>query len=164
MRRWLLEHPRFHVHFTPTGASWLNLVERFFVELTEKQLRRGVHRSVRELEEAIIAHIEAHNTAGKAFVWTKSADEILVTPGPVLVCARVGNGDPRALPASVSSGRKTPFLPPVPSARQHRPFHLPALLRRSTSKGRSMEPLLASLFSFYVFSTRRRLFAMSGNR
>lgn len=53
IRRWLVCHPRFHVHFTPTGATWLNLVERFFAALTEKQLRRGVHRSTRELEHAI---------------------------------------------------------------------------------------------------------------
>lgn len=89
VKRWLLKHPRFHLHFTPTSASWLNLVERFFAELTEKQLRRGVHRSVRELEEAIVAHIEAHNTAGKAFVWTKSADEILERVAAA--CERISN-------------------------------------------------------------------------
>jgi len=89
IKRWLLKHPRFHLHFTPTGASWLNLVERLFADLTDKQLRRGVHRSVRDLEEAIRAYIEAHNTAGKAFVWTKTADEIL--DRVVGVCEQISN-------------------------------------------------------------------------
>ena len=75
--RWLASHPRFHVHFTPTSASWLNLVERFFADLTEKQLRRGTHCSTRELEAAIRSYIEANNTSPKPFVWTKTADEII---------------------------------------------------------------------------------------
>ena len=79
IRRWLVRHPRFHVHFTPTGASWMNLVERWFAALTEKQLRRGVHRSTRELEEAIRHYIETTNHRPRPFVWTKSADEILAT-------------------------------------------------------------------------------------
>lgn len=79
IRAWFAKRPRFHVHFTPTYGSWLNLVERWFAELTNKQLRRGVHRSVRELEAAIRAFIEAHNTDGKPFVWTKDADEILAS-------------------------------------------------------------------------------------
>jgi transposase len=77
IKRWLLRHPRFHLHFTPTGASWLNLVERLFALLTEKQLRRGVHRSTRELEDAIRAYLDHHNRNPKPFIWTKSADEIL---------------------------------------------------------------------------------------
>ena len=77
IQAWLAKRPRFHVHFTPTYASWLNLVERWFAELTTKQLRRGVHRSVRALETAIHEFIEVHNAEGKAFVWTKTADEIL---------------------------------------------------------------------------------------
>jgi transposase len=76
---WLARHPRFHVHFTPTGASWLNLVERFFSALTEKQIRRGAHRSTRELETAIYRYIEHGNRDPKPFIWTKSADEILAT-------------------------------------------------------------------------------------
>jgi transposase len=79
IRRWLAQRPRVHVHFTPTYGSWLNLVERWFAELTTKQLRRGVHRSVRALEAAIREFIDAHNTAGKPFVWTKTADEILAS-------------------------------------------------------------------------------------
>lgn len=79
IRRWLLRHPRFHVHFTPTSASWLSLVERWFAGLTEKQLRRGVHRSTRELEAAIRAYLAISNDQAKPFVWTKSADEILAT-------------------------------------------------------------------------------------
>src|SRR5262245_17142690 len=77
IRRWLAKRPRFHLHFTPTGASWLNLVERWFALLTEKQLRRGAHRSTRELEAAIKRYLALTNDAPKPFVWTKHADEIL---------------------------------------------------------------------------------------
>ena len=79
IRRWLAKRPRFHVHFTPTYGSWLNLVERWFAELTTKQVRRGVHRSVAELELAIRTFIDAHNTDPKPFVWTKTADQILAS-------------------------------------------------------------------------------------
>ena len=68
IHRWLSRHPRFHVHFTPTGASWLNLVERWFAALTEKQIPRGVHRSIRELEAAIRRYIETTNRRSKPFV------------------------------------------------------------------------------------------------
>ena len=76
---WFDKRPRFHVHFTPTYASWLNLIERWFAELTTKQLRRGVHRSVRALAAAIDEFIAAHNDSGAPFVWTKTADEILAS-------------------------------------------------------------------------------------
>lgn len=76
---WLAKRPRFHVHFTPTYGSWLNLVERWFAELTTKQLRRGSHRSVRELERAITEFLDAHNDEPTPFVWTKSADDILAS-------------------------------------------------------------------------------------
>ncbi len=79
IRNWFARHPRWHIHFTPTGASWLNQVERFFALLTEKQLRRGVHRSTRELEEAILGYIETVNADPRPFRWTKSADDILAT-------------------------------------------------------------------------------------
>jgi transposase len=74
---WLAKHPRFHFHFTPTSSSWLNLVERWFRELTDKAIRRGVFRSVPELIAAIEAYLAAHNKDPKPFVWTASADEIL---------------------------------------------------------------------------------------
>lgn len=77
IRKWLLKRPRFHVHFTPTYGSWLNLVERWFAELTNKRIRRGVFRSVRELESAIREYIEIHNEDPKPFVWTRTADQIL---------------------------------------------------------------------------------------
>jgi transposase len=77
IKNWLLKRPRFHLHFTPTYGSWLNLVERWFAELTNKQLRRGVHRGVRELETAIREFINAHHDDPKPFVWTKTADAIL---------------------------------------------------------------------------------------
>ena len=77
IRDWLVKRPRFHLHFTPTSASWLNLVERWFALLTEKQLRRGVHRSTKELESAIKHFIRHHNKNPKPFVWHKTADQIL---------------------------------------------------------------------------------------
>lgn len=79
IRNWLAKRPRFHVHFTPTSASWLNLVERWFAALTEKQIRRGAHRSTGELERAIERYIDATNEDPKPFVWTKSADEIFAS-------------------------------------------------------------------------------------
>jgi len=91
VRRWLAKRPRFHLHFTPTSSSWLNLVERFFAALTEKQIRRGVHRSVRELETAIKQYLAVTNQSPKPFVWTKSADEILASVARY--CARTsGSG------------------------------------------------------------------------
>jgi transposase len=77
IRDWLVKRPRFHLHFTPTSASWLNLVERWFALLTEKQLRRGVHRSTKELEKAIRNYIQHHNKDPKPFIWHKTADQIL---------------------------------------------------------------------------------------
>ena len=68
IQRWLVRHPRFHLHFTPTGASWLNLVERWFALITDKQIRRGVHRSVRELEAAIREYLAVYNDDPKPFV------------------------------------------------------------------------------------------------
>jgi transposase len=77
IKRWFLRHPRFHVHFTPTSASWINLVERWFGLLTERQLRRGTHRSTRQLEAAIKEFLSIHNANPRPFVWTKTADQIL---------------------------------------------------------------------------------------
>jgi len=77
VKRWLLKHPRFHLHFTPTYSSWLNLVERFFGLLTEHALKRGSFHSVPALRNAIYEYVEAHNEEGKPFKWTKNADEIL---------------------------------------------------------------------------------------
>jgi transposase len=77
IQRWLAAHPRFALHFTPTSSSWLNLVERWFAELTTKKLRRGAHRSVRQLNTDIRAWIDAWNDNPKPFVWTKTTDQIL---------------------------------------------------------------------------------------
>ena len=77
IQRWLAAHPRFVLHFTPTSSSWLNLVERWFAELTTKKLRRGAHRSVRELNADIRAWIDGWNENPRPFVWTKTADQIL---------------------------------------------------------------------------------------
>lgn len=79
IHRWLAKRPRYHLHFTPTSASWLNLVERWFVELTRKQLQRGVHLSTPALVAAIRQYIALSNTAAKPFVWIKTADEILAS-------------------------------------------------------------------------------------
>ena len=77
VERWLQRHPRFHMHFTPTGCSWLNMVERFFRDLTENRLRRGVFRSVEELIAAIDEYIDRHNESPKPFIWTAKAADIL---------------------------------------------------------------------------------------
>lgn len=81
VRNWLKRNPRVHLHFIPTSSSWLNLVERFFGLITDKQIRRGVFTSVKELEAAIYEFIESHNADSKPFVWTKSANEILEKVG-----------------------------------------------------------------------------------
>src|SRR5690606_2781245 len=77
VKAWLAKHPRFHCHFTPTSASWLNLVERFFAEITTKRIRRGTFTSVAELEDAIYDYLMRHNADPKPFVWTKTAEDIL---------------------------------------------------------------------------------------
>ena len=79
IRRWLAKRSRYHLHFTPTGASRINMVERFFALLTDKQIRRGVHRSRRELEQAIRHYLGIYNETAKPFVWTKTADQILAS-------------------------------------------------------------------------------------
>src|SRR5262249_50720454 len=118
VHRWLVRHPRFHVHFTPTGSSWINLVERWFAALTEKQLRRGVHRSTRELETAIRRNIDITNERPKPLKWTKTADETLasvaldvdqqrrreravVATGPSRSRNRMTDVDPGNRPASI---------------------------------------------------------------
>jgi len=77
IRNWLARRPRWHVHFTPTGLSWLNMVERFFAEITDRQIKRGVHRSERELTHAILDYIDIRNENPKPFTWVRTADEIL---------------------------------------------------------------------------------------
>jgi transposase len=77
VKRWIKAHPRFHLHFTPTSASWLNMVERFFAEITRNRIRRGVFNSVAELKAAIAQYLENHNADPKPFIWTKSAGQIL---------------------------------------------------------------------------------------
>jgi transposase len=89
VRRWFARHPRFHVHFTPTSASWLNLVERWFATLSEKQIKRGTHRSTRALETAIREYLTISNEAPKPFVWHKTADEILASVARF--CQRISN-------------------------------------------------------------------------
>ena len=76
-KTWLVRHPRFRVHFTPTYSSWINQVERFFALLTERCIKRGVHRSTQALERDIRNFVKATNDEPKPFIWTKSADHIL---------------------------------------------------------------------------------------
>lgn len=77
VKRWWVRHQRFHAHFTPTSASWLNQVERWFAQLTEKQIRRGIYRSTVELEQAIRKLPDIDNRDTKSLVWIKTADQIL---------------------------------------------------------------------------------------
>src|SRR5215468_238510 len=96
IRRWLAKRPRFHLPFTPIGASWINLVERWFALLTQKQLRRGAHRSTRALEAAIRDYISLSNEHPKPFVWTKTADEILASVERF--CRRISDSRDRPRP------------------------------------------------------------------
>src|SRR6202022_3671871 len=89
VKRWLTAHPRFVVHFTPTSSSWLNLVERWFAELTTKKLRRGTHTSVRQLNRDIRAWIDAWNANPRPSVWTKTADQTLPSIGNY--CRRIND-------------------------------------------------------------------------
>ncbi len=77
VKAWLKRHPRFHVHFIPTSSSWLNLIERWFREITEKCIRRGVFQNVPQLIETIMAYVADHNRDPRSFVWTAQADDIL---------------------------------------------------------------------------------------
>jgi len=89
VKRWLTTHPRFVLHFTPTSSSWLNLVERWFAELTNKKLRRGTHTSVRQLNTEIRAWIDTWNDNPRPYVWTKTADQILASIGNY--CTRIND-------------------------------------------------------------------------
>jgi transposase len=89
VQRWFAKRPRYHLHFTPTSASWMNLVERWFAELTTKQLRRSTHRSTRALTTAIRHYLTVSNESPKPFVWTKTADEILASVARF--CQRTSN-------------------------------------------------------------------------
>jgi transposase len=79
VKAWFARHPHFHLHFTPTSASWLNLVERFFALISARQIKRGTHRSTRELEQAIRTYLSIYNEDPKPFIWTKTADEIFAS-------------------------------------------------------------------------------------
>ena len=84
IERWVAAHPRFHFHLTPTGACWLNLVERWFGELTARKIKRGAHRSVRELNADIRDWIDRWNENPKPYMWTKTAEQILETIAGIL--------------------------------------------------------------------------------
>ena len=97
VKAWLVAHPRFQLHFTPTSASWLNLVERFFAEITTKRIRRGVFTSVGQLEKAIRDYLDQHNAEPKPFVWTKPTDAILANEARTLSKLRTIKGGNQAL-------------------------------------------------------------------
>jgi transposase len=98
--RWFARHPRYHLHFTPTSGSWVNQVERWFAEITEKRIRRGSFKSVRSLEKAIQEYVDHHNQNPKPFVWTADADLIL---GKIdRFCQRISNS-PKTSPTSKTS-------------------------------------------------------------
>lgn len=89
IKTWLRKHPRFHFHFTPTSSSWINLVERWFAALTDKQIKRGAHRSTEALEDAIRRYVQFNNDHPRPYTWTKSADEILGALGRL--CSRISD-------------------------------------------------------------------------
>ena len=89
VRAWFARHPRFHLHFTPTSGSWLNLVERWFALLTERQIKRGSHRSTVELERAIRDYLAVYNQSPTPFVWHKTADQIIESVGRL--CKRIND-------------------------------------------------------------------------
>jgi transposase len=99
IRDWLVKRPRWHVHHTPTGASWINQVERFFAILSERKIKRGVHRSVAALQSAIASFLDVHNANLKPFRWTKSADDILAAVERF--CLRI---TPAEMPRTSGSG------------------------------------------------------------
>jgi hypothetical protein len=101
VQQWLARRPRFHVHFTPTGSSWINQVQRWFGYLTDKRIRRGVHKSVQALEADIRAWIEIWNENPRPFAWTKTAEEILNSLAEYIT--RISTGCMR--PSIVTSGR-----------------------------------------------------------
>jgi transposase len=89
VKRWFQRHPEYHLHFIPTSSSWLNQVERFFAEITEKRIRRGAFRSVKALEQAIMDYLDHHNQSPKPFVWSATADTILARIAKV--CERISD-------------------------------------------------------------------------
>lgn len=93
VKKWLKRHPRFHIHFTPTSSSWLNVIEGFFAKLTQKRLRRGVFKSVAQLKQAIAEFINAHNQDPKPFIWTATAEKIIEKVGRARLAL---NNDPSA--------------------------------------------------------------------
>jgi transposase len=91
VKRWFQRHPEYHLHFIPTSSSWLNQVERFFAEITEKRIRRGAFRSVKALEQAIMAYLDRHNENPKPFVWSATADTVLSCI--TRVCERISDSE-----------------------------------------------------------------------
>jgi transposase len=92
VERWLARHPRFHLHFIPTSSSWLNVIERFFREITEKRIRRGVFHSVQDLIAAILAYVEEHNADPKPFKWTATAAAIAEKVGRARIALMSASG------------------------------------------------------------------------
>ena len=150
IQRWLAAHPRFVLHFTPTSSSWLNLVERWFAELTTKKLRRGTHRSVRELNADIRAWIATWNDDPRPYVWTKTADQILESIARY--CTRILlEGHQRVWPESrarpalrhpvpVSAGATAPRPRPAARSRARAASRAGSCPTRTGRSGRSPPP------------------------
>ena len=138
IQKWLLAHPRFVLHFTPTSSSWLNLVERWFAELTTKKLRRGAHRSVRALNADIRAWIETWNDDPKPYVWTKTgADQILESSPPTA---------PESTNHDTSSGRNRDSVSRFLPAGSTRRLEAESVSRaRSCARGRRARPRARAL-------------------
>ena len=95
VQKWLAKQPRFHIHFTPTSSSWLNMVERFFRDLTDKCVRRGVFHDVSELQQAIGRYIDRHNQKPKPYLWTAKATDILEKVKRAWAALRTGGYVPK---------------------------------------------------------------------
>jgi transposase len=149
VRKWLANHPRWVFHFTPTSASWLNAVESFFSAITRKRIRRGVFRSVAELEDAIRRYIQHHNRQAKPFVWTKTAEQIRQKLSPIRVpservCAlgrcRVEPGVPIRHP---SAGRRYAPAPPRVGSTRRRAWSASVSSRPCRARCSNCRPAIA---------------------
>ena len=135
VKKWFAAHPRYHIHFTPTGSSWLNQIERWFAEITAKRIRRGTFRSVKELTGAIESYIRDHNRNPKPFVWTATARSIL---------RKVKNYKETLETHTRSSGQKQELTPST--SRRHS--------RRSPKRGRAEQVLGVKTTESFVFASR----------
>jgi len=152
VQRWLARHPRFHVHFTPTSSSWLNMVERFFRDLTQNRLRRGVFHDAEELIMAIGEFIDKHNQSPKPFIWTKKAFDILEK---VKRARRTHTTSwPKCRPLNSSStATNRGICPSLPSATAFAPEPPTLDARRLRTPRGACSPLVAASYHSHVSIT-----------